>query len=619
MMRCSRIFFVFSLLSLSVSLHGQMTPSAPVQDFRFPRFGENGYTQWVLQGEQGIYDSEAQIRVEGMALRLYSGDERMALELSLDSPQATLRLQENRAFSEDAITIVGSNFEITGVGWEWSGETKEIVVKTETVVRFTQAIGSAFSEARTGAEKETEIRSKRLLLRTTEEGYYFEFTEQVEALSGAMDLQAERLIAMADPPRGQDEPDAPMPPTAPTELDALRRIFAEGNVLITQSERTVQADEAEFFPREERALLDGNASVATPGAYLSGQRIRSQSGEIVLSGAEGQGRAQMILMETGGLGLLGKSGLSAETIVLADTIIMREQPGENRFLFEGEVEVMSGALQMRADKMTIVSTPGDVAESAVEVSELQVGEVERIVAEGEVVIEQSGQLATGERVVFYPDAQRAVLTGEPRLTNGDAVVTGIRMELKPGNAIIRGDSASPVKVRLPKLPDLGYDLSASNGETSDVTHGDPEPVETVVTSHVLRMIEEADHTLFRFTDAVLVEATNLSATGERLDVIAREVANPPSGVSNPLQLDRIEAYGGVEITQTGRISTSEKAFILPDEGKLVLEGEAVVDDERGRVSGHRMTLLQGQRRAIVEGGGSGDDGRARITLPALPD
>lgn len=611
-----RILLFLGLLCLSESLLGQMTPNAPIQDFRFPRFGDNGYTQWVLQGEQGLYDSEAQIRVEGMALRVYSGDERMALELSLDSPQATLRLQENRAFSKDAIEIVGANFKIIGVGWEWSGETKEIVVKSETVVRFTQGIASAFSDATTGADKQTEIHSERLLLRTTEEAHYFEFTGQVEALSQDMDLKSERLIAEADPPKAREE--ATAAPTAPTELDSLRRIFAEDTVTIVQSDKTVRADAAEFFPREERAILSGNTSVTTPGAYLSGQGIRSQSGEIVLTGAEGQGRAQMILSETGGFGLQGASALSAETVVLADTIIMRELPEENRFLFRGAVEVMSGALLMRAEKMTIASTPENAAESTAESGELRVGDVKSIVAEGNVEIEQSGQLATGEQVTFYPEEQRAVLTGEPRITNGDAVVTGQSMELKPHRAIIRGESADPVMVRLPKLPDMGYDFEGLNSEKSGTTPEDSEPVETVVTSRILRMIEEADHTLFRFTDEVRVEATNLSATSERLDVIAREALKPQSDAATPLQLDRIEAHGGVVITQTGRTSTAEKAFILPKEGKVVLEGEAVVDDERGRVSGHRMTLLKGQRRAIVEGGVSGD-GRAKITLPALPE
>jgi lipopolysaccharide export system protein LptA len=472
-----RCILLVSVLFPSLSLSAQMTPSAPVQDFRFPRFGDNGYTQWVLQGKQGVYDSDAQIRVEGMALRVYSGDERMALELSLDSPAATLRLKENRAFSEEPIKIIGANFKITGLGWEWSGDTKEIVVKAKTNVQFTQGIGSAFSEVSTGVGGQTEIRSERLLLRTTEDAYYFEFTGQVEALSQEMDLRSERLSAEADPPEGRGANSAA--PTAPTELDSLRRIYAEESVTIIQSGRTVQADEAEFFPREERAILSGNASVSTPGAYFSGQSLRSRSGEIVLSGADGQGRAQLILLETGGLGLQGTSELSAETIVLSDTISMRESPGENRFLFQGAVEVMSGALQMRAEKMTILSTPQTSAESADDLNELRVGAVQTIVAEGAVEIEQDGQLATGEQVTFYPDEERAVLTGEPRVTNGDAVVTGRSMELKPRRATIRGEAENPVQVRLPQLPDLGYDLAGSGSEADKKSTKDTERVEAV--------------------------------------------------------------------------------------------------------------------------------------------
>lgn len=616
-MRCLQYFCILCLFVSVISLSGQMTPNAPVEDFRFPRFGKDGYTQWVLQGERGIYDSAAQIRVEAMALRVYSGDERLARELSLESPNAILRLEENRAYSEEAIEIVGTNFKITGVGWEWSGETKEIVVKSETVVEFTQGIAGAFSDSSAGAGERTEIRSERLLLRTSEAGYSFDFTGEVEALTGQMNLRSKRLLAEVDPPEGRDAEVAV--PSAPSELDALRRLFAEEGVEIVQPGKTVRAGKAEFFPREERALLDGNASVTTPGAYLSGEHIRSQSGEIVLAGADGKGRAQMILSKTGGLGLQGASSLSEETIVLADTITMRERPEEKRFLFEGAVEVMSGALNMRAGRMTILSRAEHTADPAAEAGAFRVGAVQSIVAEESVEIEQKGQLATGGRVIFYPAEERAVLTGDPRVTNGDAVATGHSMELKPGRAIVRGDADGPVEVRLPQLPDLGYDLSASGAEPTAAAKPDAAGVETVVTSRVLRMIDEPDHTLFRFTDDVRVVATNLTATSERLDVIAREAANAASEEAGALRLERIEAHGGVAIEQTKRTSTAEKALIMPNEGKLILEGEAVVDDERGRVSGHRMTLLQGKRRAIVEGGGDNGDGRARITLPAPPE
>jgi len=624
-MRFSRFLSISILVSLSAPLFGQMTPNAPVKNFRLPRFGDNGYTQWVLQGAKGIYDSEAQVRVETMAMRVYSGDERMALELTMDSPEATLRLKENRAYSDEAIEIVGANFKISGIGWEWSGETKEIVVKKNTVVKFTQGIGGAFVDSGispTGTSHETEIHSDGLVLRTTEEEYYFEFTGSVQATSDQMDLKSEELIAFADPPKARE---SGAKPVAPGELDSIRQITARNEVVILQEGKTVRADEAEFFPREQRANLSGSASVEMKGAYVSGETIRSQSGEIVIAGTQTAGRAQMILTETGGLGLQGASALNSETIILADTITMRELATENHFLFMGSVEVMSGALQMRSAGMAIVTNQSEKPapeESDAGLPEgdtnLKVGEVKQIVADGGVRIEQSGQVATGEKVTFYPSEERAVLTGNPQVTNGEAVVTGQIMELKPQLAIIRGEIDDPVVVRLPQMPDLGYagftPTSAKDPRLADQT----EMQATVVTSQLLRMIEEPSQTVFRFTGNVTVAATNLDTTCDRLDVVTREQANPDDPrAKTPLELERIVAQDNVVIKQTGRTATADKAIILPKEGKVVLEGEAVVNDDRGRVAGHRMTLLQGERRAIVEGGGSKGE-RARITLPSMP-
>jgi lipopolysaccharide export system protein LptA len=206
------------------------------------------------------------------------------------------------------------------------------------------------------------------------------------------------------------------------------------------------------------------------------------------------------------------------------------------------------------------------------------------------------------------------------VTNGEAVVIGQTMVLKPKLAIISGDESIPVFVRLPEMPDLGYEAfsptSANSGATSKPkTESDLE--ETVVKSRLLRMIEEPERTLFCFTEKVEVTATNLHATCDRLDVIAIEQPKPNPKADMPLEVQRIEAHDNVVVKQTGRTATGDKAFILPKEGKVILEGSAVVIDERGKVSGHRMILNQGQRRAVVEGGGL-DGERARITLPALP-
>ncbi len=595
-----------------------MTPNAPIKNFRLPRFGDNGYTQWMLQGDQGIYDRDEQVNVKQMAMRIYSGDERMALELSMNSLQGTLLLQENRGYSESPIAIVGANFKISGIGWKWSGDTKEIIVKQDAVVKFTQGIAGAFvniGETKTDGDLSgTEIHSDHLLLRTTKEEYYFEFTGNVHAVSDQMDLKTETLIALADVPKGRAGSGSKL---APSELDSIRQIIARDDVTIIQSGKTINADEAEFFPREQLVNLSGAASVDMRGAYLSGETIRSQSGEIEIAGTKAAGRAQMILIETGGLGILGASALSSDTIILADTITMREKPTENHFLFKGSVEVMSGAIQMRSARMTVISNKVDQTKTTeAEDLDLKVGEVKNIVASGGVRIEQNGQVATGGQVTFYPADERAVLTGDPKVINGEAIATGYTMELKPKLAIISGEADDPVIVRLPEMPDLGYVAFTPTSAAEPMPKVQNETEATIVTSQLLRMIEEPKQTLFRFNEDVQVTATNLDTTCERLEVIAIEKAIATADTKNTLELQRIEAHENVVIKQTGRISTAKKAIFLPKEGKVVLEGSAVVKDEQGRAAGHRMTLFQGQGRAIVEGGGLEGE-RARVTLPGM--
>ncbi len=611
-----------------------MTPNAPIKNFKLPRLADNGYTQWVLMGGQGIYDGPEQVRIEEMGLRVYTGDERMALEMSMDSPEATVRLQENKAFSESVIEIEGANFKISGVGWTWDGETKEIEVLYDTVVEFTQNISDSLTGELTPIGDDetprTTILSERLKLKTTEKEYRFEFYNRVHVTSGEMTLSSNALVVNVDAPKGRDEG---APKVEADQIEAVSLITAQDQVVINQAGRIVRAGEAIFLPREKKVNLSGTPEIEASGVYLTGNTIRSEEGKIVVEGSADTGRAQMILTETGGLGIQGGSALSEETIVLSDSIVMEELETENQFTFTGSTEVMSGAVQMQAGSMRIFankeaeeSKKAETKEAAAEGDEdsLKVGDVREMIADGGVRIEQSGQVATSSVVTFYPAEERAVLEGEPKVTNGEAIVTGEKMELKPGLAIIRGSDAQQVNVILPEMPDMGYEAftgvaTASSPKPLDKTEK-PQARDTIVRSNLLRMIEEPKQTVFRFTENVTVAATNLDASCQRLDVVAMEkkTKDAKSGeYKDRLEVQRIEAIDSVEVKQDGRVATAQKAFILPEEGKVILEGNAVVNDEQGKVSGHRMTLLQGQRRAIVEGGGP-DGERAKITLPALP-
>ena len=219
-------------------------------------------------------------------------------------------------------------------------------------------------------------------------------------------------------------------------------------------------------------------------------------------------------------------------------------------------------------------------------------------------------------------------SAELRANLGEVIVTGDRMELKPGVAVVQSHANKRVKVVLPEVADLGYgDLQSLTLEPNTTDAEKPATTapgsETVVQSKTLRMIEGPDHTLFRFTDTVSVNGTNLDAICGRMDVTAVPVKTVEASdttesteLTSQVEVQTIEAFDNVVFKQTGRVATGDKATIQPIEGKVVLEGNAVVTDETGKVSGHRMILLQGQRRAIVEGDRSTGK-RATMTLPEM--
>ena len=608
-----------------------MTPSDPVLDFSLPRFGKNGYVQWILRGGKGIYDSEKQIRVEDMSLNVYSEDEYRTLEMTMKSPKATLLVQENRAVSDSSIEIVGSNFKVTGNGWTWDGSKKEIEVKSDVVVEFSQEIAGMLSDRipkESDKARLTEIFSRSLLLKTTPGAYRFQFIDSVRVISNDTELKSESLVAIADVPKGENPEDTSM---AELELDSIDKIIATEQVVITQADHMLKAEKAEFSLRDQSAEFEGNPSIKTTGAYLRGNFIRSEKGILIVEGSQEFGRAQMSVYQSEGFSVSKEMALDQETVALADTIKMQELETENQFNFKGSVEVISGSMLMRTDDLTLYMDPtidskdnGAVSATVENNSDadFRLGEVVRVIGEGSVYFEQEGQLANCEHVIFYPREKHAVLSGSPKVKHEQAIIAGHTMELKPGLAVVNSSPNQPVQVILPKLPDLGAEnlqlmdemqLSELDETATEKTHVTES--ETVIRAGKLRMMEKPDHYLLNFTDLVSVEGTNLKARCGRMDVILAE-ARDDVDHKREMQVQTINAYEDIVFEQSGRVSTADKAIIKPVEGKVVLEGNAVLTDVQGKVAGHRITLHKGKGRATIEGDGT-DGSRPRITLPEM--
>ena len=166
--------------------------------------------------------------------------------------KAAILLQENRAVSDAPIEIVGANFRISGSGWSWDGDRKEIEVRTRSRVDFSQSLGDLIVDRDQGGAATagtTTIHSERLTLRTSAEGYFFEFNQAVRVESTELQLTSQKLLAVADAPQGREQQSALAVPAAPAKLQAqaLRQIRAREAVVVRQADRVIYADEAEFF------------------------------------------------------------------------------------------------------------------------------------------------------------------------------------------------------------------------------------------------------------------------------------------------------------------------------------------------------------------------------------
>src|SRR5690625_7813683 len=119
-----------------------------------------------------------------------------------------------------------------------------------------------------------------------------------------------------------------------------------------------------------------------------------------------------------------------------------------------------------------------------------------------------------------------------------------------------------------------------------------------------------------FLEYVLIMTTDYLVYWDRLEVFAgrlhvnekaaREKADSEKSKNeDPIEdelgrIQRIYAIGNVRVVQGDREATSGRAEVFPREGRVVLTENPVLRNEDGRVSGARITFLQGEGEAIVE-------------------
>ena len=147
---------------------------------------------------------------------------------------------------------------------------------------------------------------------------------------------------------------------------------------------------------------------------------------------------------------------------------------------------------------------------------------------------------------------------------------------------------------------------------------------TEITGDEFEMVSREKENYFLFTGNVEIRATNMMATCNRLEVYTsktdqdktNENQKPTEENASLGKIEKILASGNVRLVQEERVATAGKAEILPQTGKVVLMDSPKVTSKDGVLAGYRITLLQGEQKALIE---KGPGQRPTLILPKIPD
>ncbi len=137
--------FLLIIHNITFSETKSFIPDAPIRNFRLPMFNQEGYQDWHIQGDQGIYITQEKVKIIGMELNIFSGDHKNLLEATIESPKATIFPLENKAKSDNEIKVTGNTYNLSGKNWSWNGKFKKIIINQNVKVIFTQSLENLFT------------------------------------------------------------------------------------------------------------------------------------------------------------------------------------------------------------------------------------------------------------------------------------------------------------------------------------------------------------------------------------------------------------------------------------------------------------------------------------------
>jgi lipopolysaccharide export system protein LptC len=218
-------------------------------------------------------------------------------------------------------------------------------------------------------------------------------------------------------------------------------------------------------------------------------------------------------------------------------------------------------------------------------------EIRRIEAKGGVTVTQKDQTATGDNGIFDTRANTVTLIGNVVITQGPQIIKGDRLttDLTSGVSHVEGKVSG---VMAPKSPKPG-DAKASEAKGAQSASGPPsafqgfsasrdKPVQ--ITSNTLEVRDKEKKAIF--AGNVLVAQADATMKCKMLDVYYDQDGDGPSDQ----QVRRLEARGGVVVTQKDQTATGDTAIFDVRTNTVILSGDVVSTQGQQVIKGERLTI-----------------------------
>jgi len=523
-------------------------------------FGPNGYKTWDLAGKQGRYISADRIDIDGLKLRLFSGDEKSRVDIVIESPKAEVDPKSGKASGPDFLYVNGPGYSVTGRDWFWNEKTKFLEIKKDVQVTFA-------SGGEGGAP--IVINSQRLTIETQNESYYFKFQGKVKVLNGGAEMETPELEAWSAR-EGSQTPQA-------GKLRHMRRILADQGVVVIQEGRRLTAQQAEMpeSGNGREIVLTGKPEMrdTRSDAILRGGEVRlyrdEQSVKVFPEKPADQGGRVFASLPPS-----EKSGDRRMEITGERMEMHTVQDGSRELSFFDNVFVNDPGILVSCQTLTAHLPRGKDAPALTMGSDQKTGSVDWISAKGNVVVEQLSRRTHAQEAKIYPQKGEAVLTGKPLVADSvsGSVMEGDKIILmkEKGKVLVFGSPKERARVMLAPLQDAA------------------EKAPTYIYSDSFQLTRGKDMSVVTFLDNVHVESGDLQMDCGALDVFVDQKEggeSPKAPDTDSLgSIARIEARDQVRYRQEDMHGEAARVEVFP---------RATVKDESGKSGPQRFVSLYG--------------------------